>query len=429
MDITLYKRKDSSFYWMKWVSGGKLCRESTKTTNVKKARKIKQKKESDLLKQRGIVGADEITLKDMIEEVLFDYKANGRKSTYVVNLRAKTLYDFFDNNTKVIDITEDRIHKYITYRLTECKSNKKESIKPGTVNRELMLLKRGFSLMVERHLIGDSPTIKMMKEDNVRRGFFEHWEYIKLMEKASEHIKQILTFIYHTGWRLNEALNVTWDMVDVDNGVITLPPGMTKNKKGRHYYMPDNISEMIRNLWSDHVARIRMDVPVPNFVFINKKGTDRIKDFRGAWKNSCERAALKGKLIHDFRRTAARNYVRAGVPQRVAQDLLGHQTPSIFSRYNIVSDTDLKTAAKKMTEYLNGQGENKPVEAHPHEFREWEPTVKEAMGRMEEMKKEGVKYYMDKYMTVIQMDEDGGVIETDEGGNQKVPTKEPKVKK
>jgi hypothetical protein len=268
-----------------------------------------------------------------------------------------------------------------------------------------------------------------MKEDNVRSGFFEHWEYIKLMEKASEHIKPILTFLYYTGWRLNEALNLTWDMVDVDNGIITLPPGTTKNKKGRHFYMPDNVCEMIRNLWSENVAKVRMDAPVPNYVFTNRECTDRMKDIRGAWKNSCERAGLKGKLIHDFRRTAARNYVRAGVPQRVAQELLGHQTPSIFARYDIVSDTDLKTATKKVSEYLNNQGENKPVETHPYEFREWEPAVKKMKERMEEMNREATKYLIDKYGSVIQMGEDGRVVQIDKDGNVTELDSEPKDKK
>jgi site-specific recombinase XerD len=279
-----------------------------------------------------------------------------------------------------------------------------------------MLLKRGFSLMVERHLIGDSPTIRLMKEDNVRKGFFEHWEYKKLMEKASEHIKPLLAFLYHTGWRLNEALNLTWDMVDVDNGVITLPPGMTKNKKGRHYYMPVNICEMVRNLWSQNVEKIRLDILTPNYVFTNREGTDRMKDIRGAWKNSLERAGLQGKLIHDFRRTAARNYVRAGVPQRVAQELLGHQTPSIFSRYNIVSDTDLKAAANKMTEFLNSQGESKPVETHPYEFREWEPAIKKMKERMKKAEQAGIDYLRKKYGGVIQFHEDGRVVQIDKDG-------------
>jgi len=53
-------------------------------------------------------------------------------------------------------------------------------------------------------------------------------------------------------------------------------------------------------------------------------------------------------MLHDFRRTAARKYIRAGVPERVAMDLLGHKIRAIFARYNITSAQDLREAALRV---------------------------------------------------------------------------------
>jgi integrase len=96
--------------------------------------------------------------------------------------------------------------------------------------------------------------------------------------------------------------------------------------------------------------RLRKAGQLVPWVFFRIKATrpKPIRKFVKAWTAACLAAAAPGRIPHDLRRTAVRNLVRAGVPERVAMRLTGHKTRSVFERYNIVSDGDLGTAAERI---------------------------------------------------------------------------------
>ena len=61
----------------------------------------------------------------------------------------------------------------------------------------------------------------------------------------------------------------------------------------------------------------------------------------------CE-AAKVPILLHDFRRSAIRTMIKAGVSEKTAMQISGHVTRSVFDRYDFGSDADLADAAEKI---------------------------------------------------------------------------------
>ena len=124
-----------------------------------------------------------------------------------------------------------------------------------------------------------------------------------------------------------------------------MEPGETKNQEGRTVFMDPELQEVTNKQWEN---RKRSGKLCP-LVFPSRDGSSPIGDYRSPWNAACKKAGIGRRLFHDFRRTAVRNMIRAGVPERVAMTISGHKTRSIFDRYNIVSEGDLKDAAKKLS--------------------------------------------------------------------------------
>jgi len=110
-------------------------------------------------------------------------------------------------------------------------------------------------------------------------------------------------------------------------------------------YFDDDLGAMIQSQWK------KREKILP-YVFLNAKGTDRVKGFRKAWMSACKAAGISGRLFHDLRRSAVRNMVRSGIPENTAMKISGHETRSVFDRYDIVSDADLKEAAQRQAEFF-----------------------------------------------------------------------------
>jgi integrase len=211
----------------------------------------------------------------------------------------------------------------------------------------------------------------MLQEDNVRTGFFEYSQFVALRDALPDYFKGPATFAYYTGWRKREILSLKWNQVDLNARSARLDPGTTKSREGRVIILEGELLEAIKEQWERRkVAEIPGHSPTLLCVFVFHRNGKRMSDIRDVWQNACLAAGLGqmievekevrrkkyvGKIFHDFRRTAVRNMVRAGVPERVAMTVSGHKTRNVFERYNIVNEDDLKEAARRTWEHTQNQ--------------------------------------------------------------------------
>ena len=160
-----------------------------------------------------------------------------------------------------------------------------------------------------------------------------------------------------SGWRKHEILGLTWDELDEAGGVIRLSPARSKTLVGR--ILP--ISQPIADALARRRARRDPDSPL---VF-HRDGIP-IRRWRTAWRTACQAAGVPTRFLHDCRRTAARNLIRASVPERVAMLLTGHKTRAIFDRYNIINEQELLDAGDQLVAYLEQHTQATPRgRAHP----------------------------------------------------------------
>jgi integrase len=343
-------RKRGEIYWIRYYRAGKRHEESTRSPKRTDAERLLKLREGDVAKGVPISPAiGRLTFDDAAQDLENEYLANARRSIVGLRVRLKIGLRPWFSGRRMVNISTAYV-RYVAQRQADEAAN-------GTINRELSALKRMFTLACQAGKLLAAPHIPMLQEDNVRRGFFEREQFEAVRRRLPEEVQPVVTFAYLTGWRINsEVLTLQWHQVDLRAGIVRLDPGTTKNREGRSFpfaALPELRDVLEEQRAATTILERNTGVIVP-WVF-HRTGSP-IKFYRRSWIAACRDAGCPGRIPHDFRRTAVRNLVRAGVPERVAMMLTGHKTRSVFERYNVVSEADLGAGVAKLAALRDKMG-------------------------------------------------------------------------
>jgi integrase len=349
---SVFKRAGCRFWYGQYYIDGRAIRFSTKMD-------VKAKALAELRREMGkhdlglgapVTDLKKITYGDLRSALLTNYVERGNKSLEtradgtetIVGLKQLDEYFGFSDASSGVPIT--RLTTDAARAFT--KARQKEGAGPAMINRSLACLRRMLRLAHEDGKLYNVPKIRLLKEPAPRKGFLALEKFEQLVGALPSHLRPLITFLYYCGVRLGEARQIEWTQVDLKRRLIRLEDDQTKNSEARVVPLPSVLVNMLEKIepktglvFSDTNLRTEWSraCAAVGFGALQKEESD---------KNTWHR--YTGLIVHDLRRSAIRNLVNAGVPEKVAMRISGHKTRAVFDRYHIVSTDDVTNAMRAL---------------------------------------------------------------------------------
>src|SRR5581483_1610468 len=330
------------------------------------------------------INVEKVTCSELFDDVVAEYKREEQRSIPDITIRwKKHLAEHFGGSFKAMNVTTDRLVAYIEWRQGQKAS-------ASTINRELALLRRCLRIGTEckprKVRLEHIPKFPMLAENNVRKGFLSSADFDRLAAECSKiglWLRAMLEVGYTLGWRREEVRTLKVSNFDQVEGTLSLDT--SKNGEGRLV----GLTQSLRALLGQLCIGKKSDDPI----FTRDDGSE-VKSFREIWHSVCIRAGItvnglrsamihscgsevtsrgegkrtryhcekcecdvhaddlryRGLLFHDLRRSAAKNFARARVPQYTIQDIAGWKGASMFKRYRGILDVDRSHDAMRQLE-------------------------------------------------------------------------------
>ena len=346
---SLYKQPGSKIWWVQFSHHGQRFRESTGTDNQRKAVSYLREKLGEVSLGTYTPNASRVTVTELVEAKLTSDKNNARKDVKTSEGRWNLHLKDALGHVKARNLSSAFLGRYVERRLAEGAPN-------GTVNRELALVRASFHAARRQGLLRSVPFFPMLKEPPARQGFLRDDQYEKLAEACAAEglwLRSMFEVAYSYGWRRRTLIGLKVWQIDFPAKTIRLYD--TKNGSGLPMVMTEKVKELLTACCEGKGQ--------DDYVF-TRDGSP-IVEYRKAWERARKAAGCPDLLLHDLCRTGMRNMRRLGVSEGVAMKVAGRKTASIFRRYDIVDESDLREVARKLDEKQQGQFSHSPAIVQP----------------------------------------------------------------
>jgi integrase len=349
-DGTIYKR--GKVWWMKFYRDGRAFSMSAQTT-VKEV--AKNRLRDEVTKARGSQWLDPkqraVTVGELIDDLIIWYRTVGGKPVMATacetawNLHLKSHF----GHVRAEALGTNHQREYREKRLSE-------DAAPATINREIQYLRRAYkiALRAEPAKVTRVPRFEITSEDNARKVFLDEVTMDKMRTAASslglwQRVAVEIAFTY--GWRRSELFFLRVRDVNLVQRLLRLET--SKNKEPREVPITENLSVLLQ-------ALIVGMQPDEKLMPCSPSG------FRHTWNKICDLAGVKagkkdGFVLHDARRSSARNKSAAGVSSRVIMQMQGWKSEAMFRRYAIVDQSDMKRALEMEAQQREANKQNEAV--------------------------------------------------------------------
>lgn len=327
--MSLYKRKDSSVWWIKLSVNGRRLQKSTGTDDRKAAQEYHDRLKTELWEQSRLGVKPGYLWQEAVVRWLGETGHKASQHTDKIRLR---WLDAYLRDVPLKDINRDKLDELVN-------AKKAEGVANATINRTLALVRSILRrAMHEWEWLDSMPKVRLLPEPKRRIRFLTHEEAERLLAELPEHLEAMVRFSLETGLRQSNVTGLLWSQVDLVRKVAWIHPDQAKARKAIAIPLSDMAVLVIRGQIGKHDTHV--------FSY-RGKSVQHVNNH--AWDKALVRAGIADFRWHDLRHTWASWHVQQGTPLNVLQELGGWESVEMVRRYAHLSGEHLSAYAHNLT--------------------------------------------------------------------------------